>query len=153
MSALQFIERPSPNHDARPNGRAIDMLLLHYTGMQTAEIALTRMCDAAAEVSAHYCIDEDGTTYRLVPEAHRAWHAGDSAWAGEARVNACSIGVELVNPGHQWGYRPFPEPQMTALIALAQDILARHAIPRARVLGHSDVSPLRKEDPGELFDW
>ena len=150
---MKFIERPSPSHDARPNGRAIDMLLLHYTGMQTAEIALERMCDAAAEVSAHYCIDEDGTAYRLVPEERRAWHAGDSAWAGEARVNACSIGIELVNPGHQWGYHPFPEPQMAALIALAKDVLARHAIPPARVLGHSDVAPQRKEDPGELFDW
>lgn len=150
---MRLIERPSPNHDARPAGDRIDMLLLHYTGMRSAEEALDRMCDAAAEVSAHYCIDEDGTLYQLVPEERRAWHAGDSAWAGRSRVNAVSIGIELVNPGHDWGYRPFPEPQMAVLIELAKDIVARHAIPPGRVLGHSDVSPLRKQDPGELFDW
>jgi len=150
---LTIIEQPSPNHDARPDGVAIDMLLLHYTGMRSGAEALARMCDPAAEVSAHYCIEEDGSVLRLVPEARRAWHAGASAWAGVERVNACSIGIELVNPGHDWGYRPFPEPQMQSLIALAKDILARHSIPPARVLGHSDVAPQRKEDPGELFDW
>lgn len=150
---LSILERPSPNHDARPEGVAIDMLLLHYTGMRSGAEALARMCDPAAEVSAHYCIEEDGRVFRLVPEARRAWHAGASAWDGLERVNACSIGIELVNPGHEWGYRPFPEPQMQSLIALSKDILARHPIPAARVLGHSDVAPLRKEDPGELFDW
>ena len=150
---LPIIEQPSPNCDARPEGVAVDMLLLHYTGMRSGAEALARMCDPAAEVSAHYCIEEDGRVFRLVPEARRAWHAGASAWAGLERVNACSIGIELVNPGHDWGYRPFPEPQMQSLIALAKDILARHPIPAARVLGHSDVAPQRKEDPGELFDW
>lgn len=148
-----IVERPSPNHDARPEGAAVDMLLLHYTGMRSGAEAIERLCDPTAKVSAHYCIEEDGRVFRLVPEARRAWHAGVSAWAGMERVNACSIGIELVNPGHDWGYRPFPEPQMQSLIALAKGILTRHPIPAARVLGHSDVAPLRKEDPGELFDW
>ncbi len=149
----QVIESPSPNFDARPEGQAIDILLLHYTGMVSAAAALARLCDVAAKVSAHYCIDEDGTLYRLVPEAKRAWHAGAASWAGAEDINARSIGIELVNPGHEFGYRPFPEAQMAALIELAESILARHPIPPQRVLGHSDVAPLRKEDPGELFDW
>lgn len=148
-----MIHRPSPNHDDRPHGGAIDILLLHYTGMKSAAAALARLCDPAAKVSAHYCIDEDGTIYRLVDEACRAWHAGASSWAGASDINDRSIGIELVNPGHSCGYRPFPEAQMTALIGLAKEILARHGIPPARVLGHSDVAPTRKQDPGELFDW
>jgi len=148
-----LIERPSPNFDERGAGREIDILLLHYTGMETGEAALERLCDPAAKVSAHYCIDEDGTTYRLVPEEQRAWHAGVAFWAGDTAINARSIGIELVNPGHEFGYRPFPEPQIAALKDLARDILSRHPIPPARVLGHSDVAPARKEDPGELFDW
>jgi len=148
-----LIDRPSPNFDTRAAGQPIDILLLHYTGMETGEAALSRMCDPAAKVSAHYCIDEDGNCTRLVDEAHRAWHAGVSAWAGESDINSRSIGIELVNPGHEFGYRPFPEPQMLSLIGLAGDILSRHPIPPARVLGHADVAPLRKEDPGELFDW
>ena len=146
-------DRPSPNHDARPAGRAIDMLLLHYTGMPSAAAALDRLTDDAAKVSAHYLIDEDGTVRRLVPEARRAWHAGVACWAGERDINGLSIGIELVNPGHEFGYRPFPEAQMAALEELARDILARHTIPASRVLGHSDVAPGRKTDPGELFDW
>ncbi|MHA1599589.1 MAG: N-acetylmuramoyl-L-alanine amidase [Alphaproteobacteria bacterium] len=149
----QIIERPSPNFDTRATGQDIDILLLHYTGMKTAEAALARLCDPAAKVSAHYCIDEDGTCTRLVDEQHRAWHAGVSAWAGESDINSRSIGIELVNPGHEFGYRPFPEPQMACLIALCLDILDRHSITPARVLGHSDVAPPRKQDPGELFDW
>ncbi len=148
-----IIESPSPNFDARPQGQAIDMLLLHYTGMVGATAALARLCDETAKVSAHYCIDEDGTLYRLVPEAKRAWHAGAASWAGARDINARSIGIELVNPGHEFGYRAFPEAQMAALIELAGGILARHPIPPQRVLGHADVAPLRKEDPGELFDW
>ena len=147
------IDRPSPNHNDRPEGQAADILLLHYTGMQSAEAALERMCDAEAEVSAHYCIDEDGTLYRLVAEERRAWHAGRALWAGAEDINGRSIGIELVNPGHEFGYRPFPEAQMARLKDLALEILGRHPIPPARVLGHSDVAPLRKEDPGELFDW
>ena len=143
---------PSPNQDDR-GGAAIDMLVLHYTGMITAEAALSRLCDPAAKVSAHYTIDEDGTIYAHVPEARRAWHAGVSFWAGKRNVNARSIGIELVNPGHEFGYRAFPRSQIAALIDLCRDILARHPIPAARVLGHSDVAPARKEDPGELFPW
>jgi len=148
-----MIDRPSPNHDARPAGKATDILLLHYTGMRDAESALARLTDPAAKVSSHYLIDEDGTAYRLVEEGRRAWHAGASWWGGERDVNGVSIGIELVNPGHEFGYRAFPPAQMQALIGLCRDILARHPIPPARVLGHSDVAPTRKRDPGELFDW
>ena len=147
------IETPSPNHDARPEGRAIDMLVLHYTGMESAAAALARLCDPEAKVSAHYMIDEDGTSYALVPEERRAWHAGVSAWEGEQAMNNCSIGIELVNPGHEFGYRPFPEPQIAALTQLARAILFRHRIPPWRVVAHSDIAPARKEDPGELFPW
>jgi len=143
----------SPNVDARPAGQPVDTLILHYTGMQSAAAALERLCDPAAKVSAHYLIDEDGGVTALVAEEARAWHAGVSAWRGEAGLNDRSIGIELVNPGHEFGYRPFPEAQMTCLIALCRDILGRHPIPSARVLGHADVAPLRKQDPGELFDW
>ena len=148
-----MIERPSPNHNARPANTPIDILLLHYTGMETAEGALERLCDPEAKVSAHYTIDEDGTIYRHVAEERRAWHAGKSYWAGDIDVNGRSIGIEIVNPGHEFGYRPFPEAQMAALIPLAKAIVARHAIPAHRVLAHSDVAPDRKQDPGELFDW
>ena len=147
------IPRPSPNFDARPAGGVIDMLVLHYTGMQSAEAAVARLADPAAQVSAHWLIDEDGDVYSLVPEAMRAWHAGLSFWRGETHVNARSIGIELVNPGHEFGYRPFPEPQMIALVDLARGILARHPIPGRNVVGHADVAPRRKMDPGELFDW
>jgi N-acetylmuramoyl-L-alanine amidase len=143
--------RPSPNHDARPG--PVDILLLHYTGMVAAEAALGRLCDPVARVSAHYLIEEDGTLWQLVEENRRAWHAGVSFWAGASDINARSIGIELQNPGHEFGYRAFPEPQMKTLIELAQGILARHAIPAWRVIGHSDVAPTRKEDPGERFNW
>jgi N-acetylmuramoyl-L-alanine amidase len=149
----RIMERPSPNFDARPAGQAVDMLILHYTGMESAGAAFARMGDPAAKVSAHYCIEEDGALYRLVDEKERAWHAGVAEWGGRSDVNARSIGIELINPGHEFGYRPFPEVQIAALMALAQEILARHLIPPRHVLGHSDVAPLRKEDPGELFDW
>jgi N-acetylmuramoyl-L-alanine amidase len=129
------------------------MLVLHYTGMQTGEAAVARLCDPAAKVSAHYTVDVDGTVYAHVPEDRRAWHAGVSFWAGATDINARSIGIEIVNPGHEFGYRAFPEPQIAALIPLCQAILGRHPIPAARVLGHSDVAPARKEDPGELFPW
>lgn len=142
----------SPNRDGR-GGRAVDMLVLHYTGMATAEAALERLLDPAAEVSAHYLIDEDGAVVALVAEDERAWHAGRSFWRGAGNVNARSIGVELVNPGHEFGYRPFPEAQMASLEALALGLLARHPIPARNVVGHADVAPRRKQDPGELFDW
>jgi N-acetylmuramoyl-L-alanine amidase len=146
-------QRWSPNADDRPVGCAIDTLILHYTGMPTGAAALDRLCDPGAKVSAHYLIDEDGSVVQLVAEERRAWHAGVSNWQGRARVNDCSIGIELVNPGHEWGYRPFTEAQYVATIALCRTILARWPIPPHRVLAHSDVAPARKQDPGELFDW
>jgi len=149
---MNSIPRPSPNQDDR-GGAAVDMLVLHYTGMQSGADALARLCDPSARVSAHYTIDEDGAVYAMVPQDRRAWHAGLSYWAGARDINARSIGIELVNPGHEFGYRPFPDAQITSLITLAHDILARHAIPAWRVLGHSDVAPARKDDPGELFPW
>jgi N-acetylmuramoyl-L-alanine amidase len=148
-----IVDRPSANFDARPDGAAVDILVLHYTGMETAEAALDRLMDPAAKVSAHYLIDEDGTIVRLVEEDRRAWHAGVASWRGATDVNARSIGIELVNPGHEFGYRPFPEAQTGALIDLAADIVARQRIPARNVVGHSDVAPRRKMDPGELFDW
>ena len=146
-------DRPSPNHNARPEDRPVDILLLHYTGMQSGAEALERLCDPEAKVSAHYLIEEDGRVFRLVDEGRRAWHAGLASWGGDSDVNGRSIGIELVNPGHEFGYRPFPEPQMAVLLEVAAGICQRHPIPAHRVLGHSDVAPLRKEDPGELFDW
>ncbi len=127
------------------------MIVIHYTGMKMAEDALQRLCNPAAEVSAHYMIDEDGSIYRLVAEDKRAWHAGVSEWDGITDINSVSIGIELVNPGHEFGYREFPPAQMEALAALCKDIVSRHEI--KTVLGHSDVAPSRKQDPGELFDW
>ena len=149
----QVTDHPSPNFGARPDGIVIDMLVIHYTGMRTGATALKWLCDPAAEVSAHYLIEEDGRLFRLVDEAERAWHAGAGLWRGDSNINDRSIGIELVNPGHEYGYRPFPAAQMAALIGLARDILARHPIPAQNVVGHSDVAPMRKQDPGELFDW
>ena len=143
----------SPNFNGRPVWAPVDMLVIHYTGMQSAKAALQHMCDAKTEVSAHYCIEEDGTVHRLVDEDARAWHAGVAWWRGSTDVNGRSIGIELVNPGHEFGYQRFPGPQMAALESLCHGILSRHAIPPANVVGHSDVAPSRKIDPGELFDW
>ena len=150
---MDVITLPSPNFDDRPVGGPIDILLLHYTGMQSADAAIDRLRDPAARVSSHYVIDEDGVVVCLVPEQKRAWHAGVSCWCEAREINARSIGIEIVNPGHEWGYRPFPEAQMLAVTALSQQIVAQYGIPARRVLGHSDVAPLRKQDPGELFDW
>lgn len=149
---LKIVERPSPNHDARAEG-PVDILVMHYTGMRTAEEALARLCDPGAKVSSHYTIDRDGAVYRHVAEDRRARHAGVSYWAGVRDVNSRSIGIEIVNPGHEFGYVPFAEPQIAALIDLSRGILARHPIVPARVVGHSDVAPNRKQDPGELFPW
>lgn len=144
---------PSPNHDDRPDGAPVDMLILHYTGMRSGAAAIDRLCDPAAKVSAHYVVEEDGQVFRLVPEARRAWHAGMSHWRGASGLNARSIGIEVVNPGHEHGYRPFAALQMAALCDLCLGVLARHPIPAWNVVGHSDVAPDRKEDPGEFFDW
>jgi N-acetylmuramoyl-L-alanine amidase len=142
---------PSPNHDGRAT--AIDMIVLHYTGMTSTEAACTRLCAPDAKVSAHYLVYEDGTIAQLVPEARRAWHAGVSSWQGVTDINSCSIGIEIGNPGHEFGYVDFPQSQINAVIALCGDIIARHKIPAARVLAHSDVAPARKDDPGEKFPW
>ena len=150
---MSLIERASPNHDPRPNGTPIDILVLHYTGMRTAEEALARLCDPEAKVSAHYTVDFEGRVYRHVAEDRRARHAGISYWAGVRDVNSRSIGIEIVNPGHEFGYVPFAEPQIAAVIDLAAGILARHPITPSRVVGHSDVAPDRKQDPGEFFPW
>lgn len=153
VADLPIRERPSPNWDARPPGTPIDTLILHYTGMPTAQAALDRLCDPAARVSSHYLVEEDGAVWRLVEERRRAWHAGVSCWRGHAALNDRSVGIEIVNPGHEWGYRPFPALQMAAVCELCLGILGRHPIPARNVVGHSDVAPDRKEDPGELFDW
>ena len=151
MNELVHREAPSPNWDERM--LPVSMVVLHYTGMRSGEEALERMCDAAAKVSAHYMIDEDGTVTRLVPEDKRAWHAGRSYWRGITDVNSASVGIELVNPGHEWGYRPFTDAQMESLVPLLAAIVKRHNVPIANVVGHSDVAPARKDDPGELFEW
>lgn len=144
-------EKLSPNFDER--GRTVDMIIIHYTGMKTASEAIERLCDPASKVSSHYVVEENGSVHALVPEEKRAWHAGAGSWKGESDINARSIGIEIVNPGHEWGYRKFPAKQIDAVIALISDINQRHAVSPSRVLGHSDVAPHRKEDPGELFPW
>lgn len=142
---------PSPNFDDR--ALPITMLVMHYTEMQPVETALARLTDPAAKVSAHYLISEDGVVTQLVPEEKRAWHAGLSFWRGHKDVNSASIGIELDHPGHAGGYRPFAEAQFEALVPLTARILKNHDIPRANVVGHSDIAPARKIDPGELFPW
>ena len=148
---MKTLPAPSPNFDARKVPP--DILLLHYTGMPTGEAALARLCDAAAKVSAHYLVEEDGRIFALVAEERRAWHAGVSFWKGERDINGHSIGIEIVNPGHEFGYRAFPDAQITGLLELIADIRGRWEIDDARILAHSDVAPARKEDPGELFPW
>ena len=148
---MTLIENPSPNFDNR--GRDIDMVVLHYTGMESGRAALDRLSDPASKVSAHYLMQENGEIYRLVREENRAWHAGVASWKGENDINARSIGIEIVNPGHEFGYRDFPAAQISALIALIKDIKTRWTVVPAMVLGHSDVAPRRKEDPGEKFPW
>jgi N-acetylmuramoyl-L-alanine amidase len=148
---MTLIEAPSPNFDTRT--APPEMIVLHYTGMPTGEAALARLRDPEAKVSAHYLVEEDGRVFRLVPEERRAWHAGVSFWKGRADINSASIGVEIVNPGHEFGYRPFPEAQVAAVIALVADIRERWTIEDRDIVGHSDVAPERKEDPGELFPW
>ena len=149
-----LVERvtPSPNHDERQSGPP-DMILLHYTGMESAEAAHNRLRDPEARVSSHYLVFENGDIAQLVPEARRAWHAGVSSWEGITDINSRSIGIEIVNPGHDFGYPDFPKRQIAAVIALCRGIIARRGIARDRVLGHSDVAPSRKRDPGEKFPW
>lgn len=165
-------DRPSPNFDIRT--RPIDLVVLHYTGMQDAETALARLTDPApvagkypgpwqsadidpqaplGKVSAHYVVDEAGIAYRLVAEESRAWHAGVSNWDGEGDVNSRAIGIEIANGGHDFGLPDFPDMQIAGVIALVRDILERHKLDPSRVVGHSDIAPERKLDPGEKFPW
>ncbi|MCE3232232.1 MAG: N-acetylmuramoyl-L-alanine amidase [Rickettsiaceae bacterium] len=143
----------TPNFDDRPKDTKIDMLVMHYTGMKTGQEAFERLCDPAAKVSAHYIVYEDGSIVNLVKDEKRAWHAGISCWRGISALNDTSIGIEIVNPGHEWGYRQFPAEQMEAVLTLSKDLIERHEIEARNVVGHSDIAPGRKEDPGELFDW
>jgi N-acetylmuramoyl-L-alanine amidase len=143
----------SPNYGERNKGRRPDMIVLHYTGMPDVESALTRLCKAGTEVSAHYVVLEDGRVLQCVAEAKRAWHAGVACWSGEEDINSCSIGIEIINRGHDWGYPDYPLRQIAAVIALCRGIILRRAVPPHRVLGHSDVAPARKKDPGEKFPW
>jgi N-acetylmuramoyl-L-alanine amidase len=149
----EFVDYPSPNHGERNPPAPPKLVILHYTGMKDGPSALQRLCDPASKVSAHYLVEEDGRIFRLVPEDRRAWHAGKSCWQGIEDINSCSIGIEVVNPGHEWGYRLFPLPQMQAVLGLCREIKNRYKLPASAFLAHSDIAPLRKEDPGELFDW
>jgi len=151
--SLPIRDLPSPNQDERPAGLPVDMLVLHYTGMRSGAEAIARLRDPAARVSAHYVVEEDGAVFRLVPEERRAWHAGVSHWRGQDGLNGRSIGIEIVNPGHEWGYRSFPALQIAAVCDLCLEIIARHPIPARNIVGHSDIAPDRKQDPGEFFDW
>ncbi|TMJ23708.1 MAG: N-acetylmuramoyl-L-alanine amidase [Alphaproteobacteria bacterium] len=144
---------PSANYGDRSKGRQPDMIVLHYTGMPDVEGAIRQLCTAGTDVSAHYIVLEDGRIVQCVPEAKRAWHAGVSSWAGEEDINSCSIGIEIVNRGHDWGYPEFPLRQVAAVIALCRGIMLRREVPGNRVLAHSDVAPARKKDPGEKFPW
>ncbi len=143
----------SPNFNERPENTPVDTLVFHYTNMPTAEMALTRLCDPASRVSAHYLIEEGGKIHALVPEDKRAWHAGRSFWRGRKGLNDRSIGIELANPGHSHGYRDFPPEQIRATISLSREIMARHPVVAPNIVGHSDIAPERKQDPGERFPW
>ena len=148
---MDVTRRPSPNFDER--ALPVSMIVLHYTGMPDADAALDRMTSPDAKVSAHYCVKESGEIIQLVDEDKRAWHAGKSYWRGITDINSASVGIEIVNPGHEFGYRPFPDEQVAAVMGLVADIKDRHGIGRGNVVGHSDIAPARKEDPGELFPW
>ena len=150
---LEKIHYPSPNFEPRPPGVSLDLIVLHYTNMTSAEEALTRLCDAEAKVSAHFLISKQGALYQLVDPLYRAWHAGVSSWHGESDINSRSIGIELDNLGHTFGPEPFPVAQMKTLLGLLSDLTNVYTIPPHRIVGHSDIAPLRKKDPGELFPW
>jgi N-acetylmuramoyl-L-alanine amidase len=151
VTAAEFL--PSPNHNERRGAAKINCVILHYTGMPTGAAALALLRDPQSQVSSHYFIWEDGRIVQLVAEDRRAWHAGVGVWKGERDINSCSIGVEIVNPGHDGGSPPFPDEQIAAVVALLRDISARHSISPERVLAHSDIAPSRKIDPGERFPW
>tara|TARA_R110002033_G_scaffold8570_1_gene29194 strand:- start:15 stop:707 length:693 start_codon:yes stop_codon:yes gene_type:complete len=148
---MDMIWTPSPNFDERQ--LPVSILVMHYTGMKDAASAINWLANPEAKVSAHYVVTEDGQIVQMVDEEKRAWHAGRGYWRGITDVNSASIGIEIVNPGHEWGYVPFPEEQMDAVTRLAHAIVKRHDIVPSNVIGHSDLAPARKQDPGELFDW
>ncbi|MFK5978988.1 MAG: N-acetylmuramoyl-L-alanine amidase [Rhizobiaceae bacterium] len=145
--------RPATNFGPRADGKAIDLLIMHYTGMESGDAALDWLCREESGVSCHYFVFEDGKTVQMVPEKHRAWHAGESFWRGESDINSCSVGIEIVNPGHEFGYCEFPDAQILAVMALSLYIIERNGIRSENVLAHSDIAPGRKTDPGELFPW
>lgn len=147
----EFFERWSPNFNVRK--LPISMIVLHYTGMKTGAEAIERLADPLSEVSAHYVVAEDGGITIMVAEEKRAWHAGRGLWRGITDVNSASVGIEIVNTGHEFGYVPFPDEQIAAVMRLVHDIKERHGVTRGNIVGHSDVAPARKEDPGELFPW
>jgi len=144
---------PSSNFNERPQPATIDILVLHYTGMESGKTAIDRLCDPVSKVSAHYVVEENGDVLRLVDEEMRAWHAGVASWAGISDVNGRSIGIEIVNGGHDFGSPPYPDIQMQSVERLCQEILSRHPIVPRSVVAHSDIAPDRKADPGEWFDW
>lgn len=152
-SSLVHHLHPSPNINGRRNGLVPEILILHYTGLESVERSIAVLADPICQVSCHYVIDEGGRITQMVPEAMRAWHAGVSHWKGQTDLNSWSIGIEIQNPGHEQGYPDFPEAQMLSVMALSKDIVTRHKIRAQHVLGHSDIAPLRKIDPGEKFDW
>ncbi|MEO9469307.1 N-acetylmuramoyl-L-alanine amidase [Parasphingorhabdus sp.] len=148
---METIWTPSPNFDQRK--LPVTILVMHYTGMKDAASAINWLANPDAKVSAHYVVTEDGQIVQMVNEENRAWHAGRGYWRGIEDVNSASIGIEIVNPGHEWGYVPFPEEQMDSVTRLASEIVGRHNIVKSNIIGHSDLAPARKQDPGELFDW
>lgn len=150
--SLEIRQAPSPNFDDR-GGKPVDILMMHYTGMESAEASMTRLRDPDARVSCHYLVEEDGAIFQLVAEDKRAWHAGRGCWQGEEDINARSIGIEIQNGGHDFGLPDFPEAQIDAVMALSWEIMGRHPISRANIIGHSDHAPDRKQDPGEKFPW
>ncbi|MGB0920993.1 MAG: N-acetylmuramoyl-L-alanine amidase [Alphaproteobacteria bacterium] len=154
---MQIIQHPSPNFGERPSG-PINMVVLHYTGMENGAAATAHLCDPAAQVSAHYVVERDGRVLQLVAEDKRAWHAGVSFWAGETDINSCSIGIEIVNRGHDFlmadgSLQVFPDSQMQVVGQLLAGIMGRYGVPKSRVVAHSDIAPTRKQDPGEHFPW
>jgi N-acetylmuramoyl-L-alanine amidase len=150
---MTVIEYPSPNYNQRSQNAVVDAVIIHYTDLPNTETALAYLTDPEREVSSHYLVDEAGQVFRLVKDEDRAWHAGVGSWQGKENVNDYSIGIELSNPGHSHGYQNFPQAQMIALVDLLETITNKHDILNHRILGHSDIAPMRKKDPGELFDW
>ncbi len=150
---IKIIQKKSPNFDKRPRGTKINSIVIHYTGMKTFNVAYKKLCDKKSKVSSHYLIGRDGKVINLVDEKDRAWHAGKSHWKGIDNLNNNSIGIELENPGHEFGYIPFSKKQMDVLISLCKELKNKYDIKEDWVLGHSDISPDRKLDPGEKFEW